>query len=94
MENYRTKNRYRVPSDKETCEMDEWQLVMFKKVIARCKVVVVSKGLSAEVLRRCEVEPADSVEAAVNAALAEYGPQATLAVIPKGPYVLPYVQAA
>ena len=26
--------------------------------------------------------------------LAEYGPQATLAVIPKGPYVLPVVAAA
>ena len=94
LENYRTKARYRVPSDRETCEMDEWQLVMFKKVIARCKVKVVSKGLSAEVLRQCEVEPVGSVEEAVAAALAEYGPRATLAVIPKGPYVLPYVAAA
>ena len=29
-----------------------------------------------------------SVEQAVADALAEYGPQATIAVIPKGPYVL------
>ena len=71
------------------CEMDEWQLVMFSKVMARCKVKVVSDGLSPETLRRCLVEPASSVEAAVADCLAEYGPEARIAVIPKGPYVLP-----
>ena len=73
------------------CEMDEWQLVMFSKVTARCKVKVVSDGLSPETLRRCLVEPAASVEAAVAECLAEYGPNARIAVIPKGPYVLPCV---
>jgi lactate racemase len=73
------------------CEMDEWQLVMFSKVLARCKVKVVSDGLSPETLRRCLVEPAVSVEAAVADCLAEYGPNARIAVIPKGPYVLPCV---
>ena len=73
------------------CEMDEWQLVMFSKVMARCKVKVVSDGLSPETLRRCLVEPASSVEAAVADCLAEYGPEARIAVIPKGPYVLPCV---
>jgi len=34
------------------------------------------------------------VEQAVADSLKEYGPEATLAVIPKGPYVLPYVQSA
>ncbi len=34
------------------------------------------------------VEPAASVEAALADALREYGPHATVAVIPKGPYVL------
>src|SRR5262245_14676892 len=75
----------------ETCEMDEWQLVMMAKVLERCKVKVVSDGLPAEMLRKCLVEPASSVEQAVAASLAEYGPSARLAVIPKGPYVLPYV---
>ena len=49
---------------------------------------VVSDGLPPETLRRLFVEPAASVEAAVAEALAEYGPEATIAVIPKGPYVL------
>jgi len=74
-----------------TCEMDEWQLVMMAKVLERCKVKVVSDGLSPEILRSCLVEPVSSVELAVAASLAEYGPSARIAVIPKGPYVLPYV---
>src|SRR5262249_30156292 len=72
--------------------MDQWQLEELAKVGRRCKVKVVSDGLPAEALRQCHVEPAASVEAAVADSLAEYGPQARVAVIPKGPYVLPYVQ--
>jgi lactate racemase len=75
------------------CEMDEWQLLMLAKVLRRCKVKVVTQGLTAETLRRCHVEPAASVEQAVADCLAEYGPRAKVGVIPKGPYVLPYVAA-
>jgi nickel-dependent lactate racemase len=79
--------------DPNTCDMDEWQLVMLQKVLAHSRVKVVSGGLDATTLRHCQVEPAPSVERAVADSLAEYGPAATLAVIPKGPYVLPYVAA-
>jgi nickel-dependent lactate racemase len=71
--------------------MDQWQLEELAKVVERCKVKVVSDGLPAETLRKCYVEPAASVEQAVADCLAEYGPKARVAVIPKGPYVLPYV---
>jgi nickel-dependent lactate racemase len=71
--------------------MDQWQLEELCKVLSKCKVKVVTHGLSAETLRQCQVEPAESVEKAVADALAEHGPSAKLAVIPKGPYVLPYV---
>lgn len=71
--------------------MDQWQLEELAKVVAKCKVKVVSQGLPAETLRRCHAEPASSVEQAVADSLAEYGPKARVAVIPKGPYVLPYV---
>jgi hypothetical protein len=52
-------------------------------------VKIVSDGLPAEVLSGLFVEPAPSVEAAVAEALEGYGPEARVAVIPKGPYVLP-----
>jgi nickel-dependent lactate racemase len=71
--------------------MDQWQLEEMCKVVAHCKVKVVTTGLSAEVLRSCHVEPAESVETAVADSLREYGPSARVAVIPKGPYVLPYL---
>jgi nickel-dependent lactate racemase len=70
---------------------DQWQLEELAKVVERCRVKVVSDGLPAEALRRCYVEPAATVEQAVADCLAEYGPAARVAVIPKGPYVLPYV---
>jgi nickel-dependent lactate racemase len=81
------------PAAAPPCKMDEWQLVMQAKVIEHCRVKVVSDGLPAKTLRRCYVEPAASVEQAVSESLAEYGPRARVAVIPKGPYVLPYVAA-
>ena len=80
-----------IPGAGDHCDMDEWQLVMLKKVLGVCKVKVVSGAPFADVLRQCGVEPVATVEEAVAASLAEYGPHAKLAVIPKGPYVLPYV---
>jgi nickel-dependent lactate racemase len=73
--------------------MDQWQLEELAKVVERCKVKVVSHGLAPEILRRCHVEPVESVEQAVAESLAEYGAGARVAVIPKGPYVLPFVPA-
>jgi nickel-dependent lactate racemase len=71
--------------------MDQWQLEELAKVRRKARVKVVSNGLPAETLNGLFVEAADSVESAVAASLADYGPQATLAVIPKGPYVLAQV---
>jgi nickel-dependent lactate racemase len=71
--------------------MDQWQLEELAKVVERCRVKVVSGGLSPDSLRRCFVEPAPTVEKAVADCLTDYGPNARIAVIPKGPYVLPYV---
>jgi nickel-dependent lactate racemase len=71
--------------------MDQWQLEELAKVRERCRVKVVSDGLPPETLRRCHVQPAATVEQAVSDCLAEYGPDARVAVIPKGPYVLPYL---
>ncbi len=71
--------------------MDQWQLEELAKVLERCKVKVVSEGLPPETLRQCFVEPAASVEEALAASINEYGPKAKIAVIPKGPYVMPCV---
>src|SRR2546426_1815230 len=51
--------------DKDYFVMDQWQLEELAKVVARCKVKVVSDGLPPELIRRCHAEPAATVEAAV-----------------------------
>ncbi len=71
--------------------MDQWQLEELAKVRRKARVKVVSHAMPAETLSGLFVESAASVEAAVAASLAEYGPNATIAVIPKGPYVLAQV---
>jgi lactate racemase len=71
--------------------MDQWQLEELAKVRRKAKVKLITDGLPAEAIDRLFVESAPSVEQAVAASLAEYGPGATLAVIPKGPYVLAQV---
>lgn len=71
--------------------MDQWQLEELAKVCRKAKVKVVSDGLPAETLERLFVQSAPTVEDAVAEALVEYGPEATMAVIPKGPYVLAQV---
>lgn len=67
---------------------DQWQLEELAKVRRKAKIKVVTQGLTPETLSRLFVESASSVEQAVADSLAEYGPEAAMAVIPKGPYVL------
>jgi nickel-dependent lactate racemase len=68
--------------------MDQWQLEELAKVRRKVNVKLVTDGLPAETLRRLFVQPVATVEAAVAEALAEHGPNATIAVIPEGPYVV------
>ena len=71
--------------------IDQWQVEQMAKVMRKARVKIYTDGLDAATLRHIFVEPAEAVEQAVADALAEYGPQAKVAVVPKGPYVLPSV---
>ena len=74
--------------------MDQWQLEELAKVRRKARVKVVTDGLERDVVSRLFVESAPSVEQAVADSLADYGPDAEIAVIPKGPYVLAEVAPA
>ncbi len=67
---------------------DQWQVEELAKVRRKARVVVVSGGLPPEVIESLFVECAPSVEAAVAECLVRYGPRASIAAIPKGPYVI------
>jgi nickel-dependent lactate racemase len=79
--------------EKDYFTLDQWELQEFALVAERCKVKVVSEGITPDTLRRCHVEPAKSVEQAVADSLKEYGSRAKVAVLPQGPYVVPFVAA-
>jgi nickel-dependent lactate racemase len=68
--------------------VNQWQMEELGKVLRKARVVVVTDGLSPELLRRFYVETSPTVEAAVEDAVKRYGPQTTIAVLPEGPYVL------
>ena len=70
---------------------DQWQVEELAKATRNNPVVCVSEGISDDVMGRLFAAPAPTVEAAVSDALAVHGPGATVAVIPKGPYVIPYI---
>ncbi len=68
--------------------LDQWQLEKLAAVRRKASVMVVTDGLPPSTIDGLFVEHAVSVEAAVAEALRLRGPKATIAVVPKGPYVL------
>jgi nickel-dependent lactate racemase len=71
--------------------IDQWQLEELDMTKRKADVYVFSRGLSKEQLKRCFVTPLNSVEEGISAALSKHGRGAKIAVIPKGPYVIPVV---
>lgn len=69
--------------------LDQWQLEELAKVRRKARVTYVTHGLPRETMNRLFVDSAPSVEYAVAQAIDQYGPDARIAVVPKGPYVLP-----
>jgi len=69
--------------------IDQWALHQLEKVLRQHKIYNYSSGILPVQQRQLFVEPIDSMEAGIERALAEYGPDATIAVIPEGPYVMP-----
>ncbi len=72
--------------------MDQWQLEEMAKVRRKAEIMVVTQGLSPEALSGLFVTPRPSVEAAVADCLRRYGPEASIAVMPKGPYLIASVE--
>jgi nickel-dependent lactate racemase len=73
--------------------LDQWQLEKLAHVCKKARPRFVTHGLSPATMRDLFVDSVPSVEQAIAEALVEYGPAARIAVVPKGPYVLPVVAA-
>ncbi len=72
--------------------IDQWMVQHLCQVRRKAEVVLVSDGLSPDAARGLLVEPAPTVEEALQRCLARYGPHAHIAVLPQGPYVLATVR--
>ena len=68
--------------------LDQWQVEKLAHVIRKANVTVVSDGLDPETIRGLYVDSDPTVETALEKALIQHGPDATVVVIPKGPYVM------
>ena len=74
--------------------VDQWQLQELAKARKTAEVLVFTDNLDADLRKRLLVPCVGSVEEGVEMALRRCGPDATLAAIPEGPYVLPRVGEA
>jgi nickel-dependent lactate racemase len=72
---------------------DQWEVHELLKAVRRAEVLVYTEGIPDADLARCFVTPIPSVEEGIRRALARHGPEARVAVIPKGPYVIPAIEA-
>ena len=68
--------------------IDQWGAESILKELRKAEIMVYGEGLPAEVIRSCFRTPVKSVESGIQAALQKHGADATIAVIPKGPYVV------
>jgi nickel-dependent lactate racemase len=71
---------------------DQWEVEELAKAARHNAITCVCDGIPRETLAQLFVTPAATMEEAVAAALRAHGPNATIAAIPKGPYVIPYVK--
>ena len=70
---------------------DQWQIEEFARAATTHQIYMVCDGIPPVELMQLFVQPALSVEEAVAAATAVHGPESSIAVIPKGPYAIPFV---
>ena len=72
--------------------IDQWEIEELIKALKKGRVYLYTDGLSDDDVRDCLVEPVPSVEAGIARALRRHGIEATIAVVPRGPYVIPRVR--
>ena len=78
---------------KSFADIDEWQTEMQLKPMRVGRIQLYTKGLDGEDRRLTAVDMIDSVDEAIAASIARHGDRA-VAIIPEGPYVVPYYGAS
>ncbi|HEY8370660.1 MAG TPA: nickel-dependent lactate racemase [Thermodesulfobacteriota bacterium] len=71
---------------------DQWQ-VQAQALVQRRARVYLKSSLPADEVTGAHLTPIDDVSAAVQALVEQVGPEARVAVLPQGPFTIPYVEA-
>jgi len=74
--------------------VDQWIAQEIYGIVSRKHVMIRTHGIDDDDVRRYLLEPVTSVEEGVAKCLDQYGPDAKIAVIPEGPYVITRVGAS
>jgi nickel-dependent lactate racemase len=67
---------------------DQWIAQEMYGILQNKRIMLRTHGIEEQEVRRYLLEPVTSVESAVARCLNDYGPNAKIAVIPEGPYVI------
>lgn len=71
--------------------VDQWEVEELVKVLRKARVSLYSEGIPKKDQLRCHVLPLDSVEQGIGEAMGRYGSQASITVLPSGPYQMPSI---
>lgn len=69
---------------------DQWQAQVLANIVNAFPVYLYSQ-LAHDTVRRCWLRPVDDLEALIPSLLAQYGPGARVAVLPRGPLAVPHL---
>jgi len=75
-------------ADPSSTAMDQWGVTMLAKAVTRARVLIYADGLSEADARSAYLTRVPSLQSGLDQALRWHGPEATVAVIPDGPYTM------
>jgi lactate racemase len=70
---------------------DQWQVQIQAQIQAKADVYVRSDGIDDDTIRNAMLKPCFSIEETLERLLVQYGPEATVCVLPEGPMTIPYL---
>ncbi len=70
---------------------DQWEVQIQAQIQQRAVVLLKTDGLTDDQVRAAHLTPIDDVAAATRDALARFGPDARVCVLPEGPQTIPYL---
>ncbi len=72
-------------------KQDQWQAQIQAQIQLKADVYVYSEYLSETQIREAMLLPCSKIEQTLDRLLVEYGPQASICVLPEGPQTIPYI---